>query len=278
MEQNTQSKIGQQEQLRKVLLSQERPPKAGAVSASLTFGWRALLKIKYVPEQLLDVTFFPVMFTLMFTYLFGGALAGSTSKYLQFLLPGILVQTVVFTTVYTGVALNTDISKGIFDRFRSMPIWSPSPLVGALIADTFRYGIASVIVMILGLILGFRPNGGLSGVVLGIVLILIFAFSLSWIFTVIGLILRTPNSVMGVSMTLLFPVTFASNIFVDPATMPSWLRAVVDVNPVSVLTTAVRGFMQGTIDIGEVVWVLVASAILIAIFAPITMYLYRHKR
>lgn len=265
------------DRLRTALLSAERPERANPLTNSLTFGWRALLKIKYVPEQLLDVTFFPVMFTLMFTYLFGGALAGSTSEYLQFLLPGILVQTVVFTTVYTGVALNTDISKGIFDRFRSLPIWSPAPLVGALLADTARYTIASVIVMVLGLVLGFRPGGGVIGVIAGIVLILIFAFSLSWIFTMLGLILRTPNSVMGVSMTVLFPVTFASNIFVDPATMPGWLRAFVDVNPVSLLTTAVRELMQGGPAAGDIGWVLLASAICIAVFAPITMALYKNK-
>jgi ABC-2 type transport system permease protein len=264
--------------MRAALVEQERPPRPNGIATSLTFAWRALLKIKYVPEQLLDVTFFPVMFTLMFTYLFGGALAGSTSQYLQFLIPGILVQTVVFTTVYTGVSLNDDISKGTFDRFRSLPIWGPSPLVGALIADTVRYTIASIIVIVLGLILGFRPAGSILEIIAGIILVLIFAFSLSWIFTVIGLILQTSKAVMGISMTLLFPVTFASNIFVDPATMPGWLRAAVNANPVSMLTTAIRGLMGGRAAFAEIIWVLIASAVLILIFSPITMYLYRNKR
>ncbi|MGG3573968.1 ABC transporter permease [Bacillus gobiensis] len=267
-----------EDKLRAALSARVRPQRPNGLNSSLTFGWRALLKIKYVPEQLFDVTLFPVMFTLMFTYLFGGALAGSTGEYLQFLLPGILVQTVVFTTIYTGVALNTDISKGIFDRFRSLPIWGPSPLVGAMIADTVRYSIASVIVIVLGLILGFRPAGGVLGVLLGILLLLIFAFSLAWIFTILGLVMRTPNSVMGVSMTVLFPLTFASNIFVNPETMPSWLQAFVDVNPITLLVTAVRGLMQNTATFGEVGWVLLASVVITAIFAPITMYLYRNKR
>ncbi|MCO7175020.1 ABC transporter permease [Sporolactobacillus kofuensis] len=266
-----------QQKMRTALVEQQRPSKPNGLSASLTFAWRALLKIKYLPEQLLDVTFFPVMFTLMFTYLFGGALAGSTGAYLQFLIPGILVQTVLFTTVYTGVALNTDISKGTFDRFRSLPIWSPSPLVGALLADAARYMIASIIVIALGLILGFRPHGGFVGIVIGIVLVLVFAFSISWIFSVLGLILRTSAAVMGISMTFLFPVTFASNIFVNPSTMPSWLRAVVNANPVSLLTTAVRGLMQGHVNVAEIGWVLLSSAVLILVFAPITMYLYRNK-
>ncbi|GEB77278.1 ABC transporter permease [Sporolactobacillus inulinus] len=264
--------------MRAALVDHKRPPHPSGFTTSLAFAWRALLKIKYVPEQLLDVTFFPVMFTLMFTYLFGGALAGSTADYLQFLIPGILVQTVVFTTVYTGVSLNEDISKGTFDRFRSMPIWGPSPLVGALLADTVRYTLASIIVIILGLILGFRPAGGVLGVVAGIMLVLIFSFSLSWVFTMLGLILQTAKAVMGISMTLLFPVTFASNIFVDPATMPGWLRAFVNINPVSILTTSLRQLMGGQVNWMQIIWVLIVSAVLILIFAPVTMYLYRNKR
>lgn len=266
------------ETLREALSSRTRPPRPNAITSSLTFGWRALLKIKYVPEQLFDVTAFPIMFTLMFTYLFGGAIAGSTGEYLQFLLPGILVQTVVFITIYTGVQLNTDISKGIFDRFRSLPIWGPSPLVGALLADVVRFMIASVIVIGLGLILGFRPEGGIVGIFLGVLLLLIFAFSLAWIFTALGLVMRTPNAVMGVSMSVLFPLTFASNIFVDPETMPSWLQALVEVNPVTLLVTAVRGLMQGSSTFTDIGWVILSAAVITLIFAPLTMYLYRRKK
>jgi ABC-2 type transport system permease protein len=236
------------------------------------------LKIKHVPEQLFDVTAFPIMFTLMFTYLFGGALAGSTGEYLQFLLPGILVQTVVFITIYTGFGLNTDITKGVFDRFRSLPIWRPAALVGALLGDVARYTIASTMVVVLGLILGFRPAGGVAGVLLSVALLLVFSFSLSWIWTALGLILRTPNSVMGVSMMVLFPLTFVSNIFVDPQTMPSWLQAVVGANPISHLVTAVRGLMDGTVTAGQIGWVLLASGALVAVFGPLTMYLYRNKK
>jgi ABC-2 type transport system permease protein len=264
--------------LRSALSSRARPPRPNALSASLTFGWRALLKIKHVPEQLFDVTAFPIMFTLMFTYLFGGALAGSTGEYLQFLLPGILVQTVVFITIYTGFGLNTDITKGVFDRFRSLPIWRPAALVGALLGDVARYTMASTMVVVLGLILGFRPAGGVAGVLLSVALLLVFSFSLSWIWTALGLILRTPNSVMGVSMMVLFPLTFVSNIFVDPQTMPSWLQTVVGANPISHLVTAVRGLMDGTVTAGQIGWVLLASGALVAVFGPLTMYLYRNKK
>ncbi|MFD4183131.1 ABC transporter permease, partial [Rhodococcus sp. NPDC058514] len=172
-------------------LSGPRPARPNALSASLSFGWRALLKIKHVPEQLFDVTMFPIMFTLMFTYLFGGALAGSTEAYVQFLIPGILVQTVVMITMYTGLTLNKDIEKGVFDRFRSLPIWRPAPLVGALFGDVVRYTIASVIVMILGLILGFRPQGGFVGVVATIALLRLLSFSMCWIWAMLALFIST---------------------------------------------------------------------------------------
>lgn len=263
--------------LRSAVSLEVRPSRPSPVENTLTFAWRALLKIKHVPEQLFDVTLTPIIFTLMFTYLFGGAIAGDTSTYLQFLLPGILVQTVLIITVYTGFTLNTDITKGVFDRFRSLPIWRPAPIVGALLGDTVRYTIASVITLGLGLVLGYRPGGGVAGTLAAIALLLVFAFSLSWIFTIFGLLMRTPNAVMGVSMLILMPLTFASNIFVDPATMPSALRAFVDVNPVTHLVTAIRGLMGGGAAFSDVVWVLVASAALTLVFAPITMRLYRTK-
>ncbi|MFD4368298.1 ABC transporter permease [Rhodococcus sp. NPDC058521] len=254
-----------------------RPNRPSALSTSLSFGWRALLKIKHVPEQLFDVTMFPIMFTLMFTYLFGGALAGSTSAYIQFLLPGILVQTVVMITMYTGLTLNKDIEKGVFDRFRSLPIWRPSPLVGALFGDVARYTLASVIVLILGLVLGFRPSGGPVGVVASIALLLLFSFSLSWVWTMFAMLMRTEQAVMGVSMFILFPLTFASNIFVDPETMPGWLQAFVGVNPISNLVTTIRGLMDGFVDSGQLTLVLLWCAGFIVIFGPLTMRLYNRK-
>ncbi len=263
--------------LRAAISLDERPARPSIVATTLTFTWRALLKIKHVPEQLFDVTLTPVIFTLMFTYLFGGALAGDVKTYLQYLLPGILVQTVLFTTVYTGYTMNTDITKGVFDRFRSLPIWRPAPIVGALLGDTVRYTVASIVTLGLGLALGFRPPGGAVGVLLGVLLLLIFAFSLSWIFTILGLVLRSPNAVMGTAMMVLMPLTFASNIFVEPDTMPVVLQRFVDVNPVTHLTTSVRGLMAGDVEVSQIGWVLLASVLLTAVFAPITMRLYRNR-
>ena len=264
-----------QESLHAALVSGERPARPGALSVCLTFGWRGMLKIKHVPEQLLDVTVTPVMFLLMFTYLFGGAVAGSTDEYLQFLLPGILVQTVLFTTVYAGVTINTDMTKGVIDRFKSLPIWRPAPLMGALLGDTVRYVLAGIVTIVVGLALGFDPEGGILGLAAGLALVVAFAFGLAWVFTTLGLLMRSQNAVMNAGFMGVFPLLFLSNIFVDPSTLPSGLEAFVDVNPISHLVTGTRGLMAGEGDAGDILLVLGESAVIAAIFAPLTARLYR---
>ena len=255
-----------------------RPPPS-ALSVSLTFAWRGLLKIKHVPEQLGDVIGIPILFTLMFTYLFGGALAGSTGDYLQFLLPGTLVMAVLLVSVYTGVTLNTDIARGVFDRFRSLPIWRPAPIVGGLLGDVGRYLLAAALVIGLGLAMGFRPDGG-SGR------------------------RRWPRSRSSSSSRSACPgsgrasawccahrtpcrtsACWCSSRSPSPATSsstrgrcPRWLRAFVDVNPISHLVTATRGLMDGTATATQVGWVLAASAVLTAVFAPLTFHLYEQDR
>jgi ABC-2 type transport system permease protein len=261
-----------------VLAIRTRPKPASALSSVITLAWRALLKIKHVPFQLFDVTVMPIMFTLLFTYIFGGALAGTPRQYIQYLLPGVLVQTIIFITVYTGVGLNTDIHKGLYDRFRSLPMWQPSPLFGALAGDLFRYSVASLLILIVGFILGFRPQGGLLGVLAAVALVLIFGFALSWLWIIVGMLVRTPESVMTTSFVFLMPLTFASNIFVDLSTMPPWLQAVVGRNPVTYLANASRGLMHGQLVISDVFWVLAASALIVLVASPIAMRLYHKER
>jgi ABC-2 type transport system permease protein len=263
--------------LRKVLTSSPPPARASAAAAALAFGWRGMLKVKHVPEQLLDVTITPVMFVLMFTYLFGGAIAGSTGEYLDYILPGILVMSVLFTTVYSGVALNTDLTKGVVDRFRSLPIWKPAPLVGALLGDSVRYLVAGTVIVVLGVALGFRPDNGVPGVLAALALVVVFAFALSWVFTTMGLLLRSPNAVMNAGFMGIFPLTFLSNVFVEPHTLPAGLEAFVDVNPISILATASRGLMNGTAHATDIMIVLATAAALTAVFAPLTTHLYRTR-
>ena len=255
----------------------ERPAPPSALSNALVFGWRAVLKFRHVPEQLFDLIMTPIMFTLLFTFVFGGALAGSPSEYLQFFLPGILVQTVVFNAVYSGMGLSTDLGKGLFDRFRSLPIWSLSPFAGLMVGDMLRHVIAATIILTIGLILGYRPEGGLVGVLGTFVMLIAIGFGMGWIFMVLGLLISTPTTVMTVGFTFLFPLVFASNIMVDPSTMPGWLRAFVDVNPVSLMTTAVRGLMAGNASGADIALALVAPAVLTALLAPVTLWLYLRR-
>jgi ABC-2 type transport system permease protein len=217
------------------------------------------------------------MFTLLFTFVFGGALAGSPREYLQFFLPGILVQTVAFNAVYSGMGLSTDLGKGLFDRFRTLPIWPLAPFAGLMVGDVLRHLIAGLIILVIGLALGYRPETGVPGVVAGFLMLFAIGFGMGWIFIVLGLLIRTPTTVMTLGFTLLFPLVFASNIMVDPSTMPAWLRAVVEANPITWMTTAIRGLMGGGATLGQVALALVFPAVLTAVLAPVTLWIYGRK-
>lgn len=253
------------------------PPAPSALSNALAFGWRAVLKFRHVPEQLFDLVMTPIMFTLLFTFVFGGALAGSTSQYLQFFLPGILVQTVCFNAVYSGMGLSTDLGKGLFDRFRSLPIWPLAPFAGLMVGDVLRHLIAAGIILTIGLLLGYRPETGIAGVVGAFALLVAIGFGMGWIFIVLGILIRTPTTVMTLGFTFLFPLVFASNIMVDPATMPDWLRSFVEVNPVSLMTTAVRGLMNGGAAAGDIGVALIAPVALTLALAPLTLWIYMRR-
>ena len=264
--------------VRGVLATGPTPATPSALSSVLTLAWRAMLKIKHVPFQLFDVIVTPIMFTLLFTYIFGGALAGTPREYIQYLLPGVLVQTIVFITVYTGVGLNTDIQKGLYDRFRSLPMWQPSPLLGALLGDVFRYSLAGGIIILMGFIIGFRPGAGFAGVLYALLLILVFSFALSWLWIIVGMLMKTPETVMTMSFVFLMPLTFASDIFVRLETMPGWLQAVVGRNPVTLLARAARGLMHGNLAMSDVWGVLIWSAVITGVAVPVAMRLYYRER
>lgn len=244
---------------------------------SLTMAYRGLLKIRRTPEQLFDVTLQPIIFTLMFTYIFGGAISGDVISYLPVIIPGILVQTVITTSVVTGVQLREDMDKGVFDRFKSLPISRIAPLAGALLADTVRYTIATVLTLAMGYVMGYRPDGGLDHVAIAALLVIFCSWSISWIFAFFGVIARTASSVQGISMIVLFPLTFLSNAFVPVDTMPNWLQWFVNINPVSHLVSAVRDLTNS----GTVGWdlaiSLIGAIVIVAIFAPITVRAYMRR-
>ncbi len=259
------------------IIQVRRPAEPGALSNAVAFGWRAVLKFKHVPEQLFDLIMTPIMFTLLFTFVFGGALAGSVDSYLTYFLPGILVQTVVFNSVYSGMGLSTDLEKGMFDRFRTLPIWSLAPFAGLMVGDVIRHMIASLIVLFIGILLGYRAEMGILGVAGAFGLLLIIGFGAGWVFIVLGLLIRAPNTVMTLGFTGIMPLVFASNIMVDPDTMPGWLKWFVEINPVSHMTTAMRGLMNGGITWDVFFLALLSPLLLTIILAPVTLWLFRKE-
>ncbi|WP_024795168.1 ABC transporter permease [Tomitella biformata] len=251
---------------------------AQTLAHTRTMAYRGLLKIKHNPEQLVDVVIQPIIFTLMFTYIFGGAISGDIASYLPVIIPGILVQTVITTSMVTGTQLREDMDKGVFDRFKSLPISRISPLSGALLADVVRYGIATVITVIVGLSMGYRPGGGgVVGVIAAGLLVIACAWAISWIFAFMGVMMNKASAVQGTSMLILFPLTFMSNAFVPVETMPGWLQGFVNVNPVSHLVSAVRELANNGHFGMDVVWALVGAAVVVAVVAPITVRTYMRK-
>ncbi len=248
-----------------------------SIAHSFTMAYRGILKIKHNPEQLFDVVVQPIIFTFMFTYIFGGAISGDVQSYLPIIIPGILVQTVITTSIVTGTQLREDMDKGVFDRFKSLPIARIAPLSGALLADVVRYLIATTITIVVGVAMGYRPGGGFVGVVCAALLIMVCAFAISWIFALMGVLMSKASAVQGVSMMILFPLTFMSNAFVPADTMPGWMQAFVNVNPVSHLVTAVRELANdGHFGI-HAVWALLGAAVIVAVMAPLTVRTYMRK-
>jgi len=244
---------------------------------SLTMAHRGLIRVRRNPEQLFDVVLQPILFTLMFTYLFGGAIAGGVAAYLPIIIPGILAQTIITASVVTGVQLREDMDKGVFNRFKSMPIARIAPLAGALMADTVRYLIATVLTFTMGFIMGLRPEGGAFGVIAASLLVIAFAWCISWIFALFGVIAKSASGVQGISMIILFPLTFLSNAFVPVSTLPHWLQSFVNANPVSHLITAIRDLVNHGV-IGHDFWLTIAGALVIlAIFVPLTVRAYMRK-
>ena len=248
---------------------------AETISQTLSMAWRALKKMRRNPEQFFDVTLQPLLFTAMFAYIFGGAISGNVTSYLPLLIPGIVAQTVLTTCMASGVQLREDLDKGVFDRFKVLPIARIAPLAGPVVADVVRYLIAATLTFVTGVIIGYRPGGGVFGVLGAIALSIFIGWSMAWIFTWIGAIARNARSVQGISMLILFPLTFLSNAFVPVSTLPSALAEFVKINPVSLLVSATRDLANNGAVTSQVGWTLLAGLVVIAIFAPLSVRSYR---
>lgn len=252
-----------------------RATAADTVRQTLVMAWRATKKMRRNPEQFFDVTLQPILFTVMFAYVFGGAISGNVKSYLPLMIPGILAQTVLTCCMATGVQLREDMDKGVFDRFKSLPMARIAPLAGPMVADLIRYAIASTLTFTMGIAIGYRPGGGVLGVAGAILLAIFTGWSLAWVFTFFGTIARSAQSVQGMSMMILFPLTFLSNAFVPINTLPGPLKAFVKINPVSHLVSADRDLANHAHLSAQVGWTLVACVVVIAIFAPLSVRSYK---
>jgi oleandomycin transport system permease protein len=251
---------------------------------SLILAKRTITKMFRNPEQFIDVTLQPIIMTVIFVFIFGGAIAGSTGKYVEFALPGIIVQTIMFTSLTIGVNLNTDIQKGVFDRFRSLPIARSAPLFGAVLGDVVRHSIAIGVTLIFGTIIGFEFRTPWYDVLLAIVMIIAFAVSLCWVSVLIGMLARSSGAVQGISFLIVFPLTFGSSTFVAASTLPSWLQGWVSINPVTHVIESMRGLLTGSSALaagetigGQLLWVLASCVVLVAVFFPLATWAYRRK-
>lgn len=244
---------------------------------SATLAKRSLIKTWRTPEGLVDVTLAPIMFTLLFTYIFGGAISGSTDAYLVLLIPGLIGQNIAFGSVGIGIQLNADMEKGLFDRFRSLPISRIAPLFGAALGDVIRHLILIAIMLATGYALGFRITTDAWHAAAGVVLAIVFAMSLSWAPMLVGLLARSQRAVQGIVFMTLFPLTFASNAFVPTETMTGWLRSFSEANPISHLVGALRALWTGGPWVEPVVWTLGWSAVFVVVFAPIAIRVYNRK-
>ncbi|CCH80334.1 ABC-2 type transporter [Nostocoides japonicum T1-X7] len=246
-------------------------PLATSIRQTLLMAWRALVKMRRNPEQFFDVVVQPLLFTPMFAVIFGGAISGDVKAYLPLLVPGVLVQTALTTCMQTGVTLREDMEKGVFDRFRSLPMSRMAPLAGPALADTLRYAIATVLTIAVGLVMGYRPGGGVVGVIAGGLVIVVTSWSLAWIFTYLGTVMKSAQGLQGVSMMILFPLTFLSNAYVPVDTMPSWLKEFVKFNPVSHIVSAVRSLMNDGRVTGELGWGALGCAVIVIVFAALSV-------
>jgi oleandomycin transport system permease protein len=245
---------------------------------SLVLARRSLIKTWRTPEALIDVTLQPVIFIALFTYVFGGAIEhGSRHAYLQLLVPGMLAQTIGMAGIALGQNLNADIDKGVFDRFRSLPIGRSVPLIGGVLADIVRYLILFVMLFGFGSLLGFRINTGVVPLIAALGLSVGFGLCFCWISVFVGMMARTAGAVQGIMFLIVLPLSFGSNVFVNPSTLPGWLQSFVKVNPFSHLVSAVRGLTIGGPVANDLEWTLAWMAGLLVVFVPLALAGYRRR-
>jgi ABC transporter DrrB family efflux protein len=248
------------------------------VTDTLIIAERNLVRLPRAPDLLLAFTVQPIMFVLLFRYVFGGAITTHYPNYADFLIPGIIVQNIAFGGFVTALGLNEDVHKGLIDRFRSLPMARPAVLAGRTLADVVTNLLSMVVLLITGLIIGFRFNTTFPDAILGILLLTLFGYAFSWVFAFLGLLVSSPESANSVGFIAVFPLTFISSAFVPPQTFPTVLRKFSDVNPFTIVVNAIRHLWEGhAVPVsGANVWqALIWIAVIFAVFAPIAVARYR---
>jgi ABC-2 type transport system permease protein/oleandomycin transport system permease protein len=247
----------------------------GAVSDTLVVAERNLLRIPRAPDLLLAFTVQPIMFTLLFVYVFGGAITTPGLDYEDFLIPGIVVQSIAFGGFVTAIGLTDDLNKGLIDRFRSLPMSRWAVLAGRTLADVATNALQLVVLVVVGLIVGFSFGASVLEVLAGFGLMLLFGYAFSWLFALIGLLVSSPEAAQSAGFIFLFPLTFASSAFVPVESMPSWLETFAEINPFTVVVDALRALWLGT-PAGNSVWGAFAWTFgLLLVFAPLAVSRYR---
>jgi len=247
-----------------------------ALRQTLTLSWRTIVQVRHDPKELAGISFQPIIWILLFTYVFGGAISGSRHAYLQFMVPGMMVMSMLFATLNVGQGLNTDLSRGVFDRMRALPIARWAPFAGRIAGDQLKQLWAIGLIFVVGMILGYRP-AHVVGVVGGFLLLLLFAACFSWIAVLVGVSAKNGEKVQIFGFAAILPLNFASGVFVPTSTMPGWLQAFAKVSPVAMLLRAVRGMMNGGPVANPLFWSLVWSAVFVAIFAPLSIRAFKRR-
>ena len=246
-----------------------------AVTDTLVLARRSLLRIRRQPDLLVGFTVQPVMFVLLFVYVFGGAIETPGLEYVDFLIPGIIVQSMVFGGFVTALGLADDLKKGLMDRFRSLPMSRSAVLTGRTLADVFSNVVQLIVMIGVGLLVGFSFRTGILEIAAGIALLLLIGYAFSWVFAFIGLTASSAEAANAFGFTILFPVTFVSSAFVPVESMPSWLQVVAENNPFTKMVNAARALFVDT-PAGNDVWLAVLwSLAIIAVFAPLSAWRYR---
>ena len=247
------------------------------VSDALAMTRRNLIRYVRIPSLLVFSTIQPIMFVLLFAYVFGGAIRGLPRgvKYIDFLMAGIFVQTTVFGSTQTGVGLAEDLSKGMIDRFRSLPMARSAVLAGRTLGDSVRNAFVVVLMTIVGMLIGFRFHAGVLAAVAALLLVVAFGFSFSWISATLGLAVHDVESAQTAGFVWVFPLTFASSVFVPLTTMPGWLQAFARANPITNAANALRALTLGGPTTRPVIYALAWIVGILVVFVPLATSRYR---